>query len=150
MKVLRFYDPATGLFSTRTLRASDDVDIEASSLGGYDVGWVDRGEWLITPATVDAYYNPSANDINFPGRTRMPDDPPWNVDYWQFVTDGSIDSLGARIVRGRSLTIGSRPLAGFGHARRFGVDRRGLSRRRLYQSHARPNARRHQGATQAR
>jgi putative endopeptidase len=27
---------------------------------------VDRGEWLITPATVDAYYNPSANDINFP------------------------------------------------------------------------------------
>jgi putative endopeptidase len=27
---------------------------------------VDRGEWDITPATVDAYYNPSANDINFP------------------------------------------------------------------------------------
>jgi len=27
---------------------------------------VDRGEWLITPATVDAYYNPLMNDINFP------------------------------------------------------------------------------------
>ncbi len=27
---------------------------------------VDRGEWLMTPATVDAYYNPSMNDINFP------------------------------------------------------------------------------------
>ena len=27
---------------------------------------VDRGEWLITPATVDAYYNPQMNDINFP------------------------------------------------------------------------------------
>lgn len=27
---------------------------------------VDRGEWLISPATVDAYYNPSMNDINFP------------------------------------------------------------------------------------
>jgi endothelin-converting enzyme/putative endopeptidase len=27
---------------------------------------VDRGEWGITPATVDAYYNPSMNDINFP------------------------------------------------------------------------------------
>jgi putative endopeptidase len=27
---------------------------------------VDRGEWLITPPTVDAYYNPSMNDINFP------------------------------------------------------------------------------------
>ncbi len=27
---------------------------------------VDRGEWLISPATVDAYYNPLMNDINFP------------------------------------------------------------------------------------
>ncbi len=27
---------------------------------------VDRGEWLMTPPTVDAYYNPSMNDINFP------------------------------------------------------------------------------------
>ena len=27
---------------------------------------VDRGEWMMTPATVDAYYNPSMNDINFP------------------------------------------------------------------------------------
>ena len=27
---------------------------------------VDRGEWLTTPATVNAYYNPTMNDINFP------------------------------------------------------------------------------------
>ncbi len=27
---------------------------------------VDRGEWDMTPSTVDAYYNPSMNDINFP------------------------------------------------------------------------------------
>jgi endothelin-converting enzyme/putative endopeptidase len=27
---------------------------------------VDRGEWDMSPATVDAYYNPSMNDINFP------------------------------------------------------------------------------------
>jgi putative endopeptidase len=27
---------------------------------------LDRGEWGMTPATVDAYYNPSMNDINFP------------------------------------------------------------------------------------
>jgi putative endopeptidase len=33
---------------------------------------VDRGEWLITPATVDAYYNPSANDINFPAGILQP------------------------------------------------------------------------------
>jgi hypothetical protein len=25
---------------------STDVDIEASSEGGYDVGWIDAGEWL--------------------------------------------------------------------------------------------------------
>jgi endothelin-converting enzyme/putative endopeptidase len=27
---------------------------------------VDRGEWGMTPSTVDAYYNPSMNDIDFP------------------------------------------------------------------------------------
>jgi endothelin-converting enzyme/putative endopeptidase len=27
---------------------------------------VDRGEWVMTPPTVDAYYSPSMNDINFP------------------------------------------------------------------------------------
>jgi putative endopeptidase len=27
---------------------------------------VDRGEWFMTPATVDAYYDPQMNDINFP------------------------------------------------------------------------------------
>jgi putative endopeptidase len=27
---------------------------------------VDRGEWGMTPATVNAFYNPSMNDINFP------------------------------------------------------------------------------------
>jgi predicted metalloendopeptidase len=28
---------------------------------------VDRGEWGMSPPTVNAYYNPSMNDINFPG-----------------------------------------------------------------------------------
>ncbi|MFT3697780.1 MAG: M13 family metallopeptidase [Kofleriaceae bacterium] len=27
---------------------------------------IDRGEWLMSPPTIDAYYNPSMNDINFP------------------------------------------------------------------------------------
>src|SRR3546814_15341906 len=27
---------------------------------------VDRGEWGMTPPTVNAYYNPQMNDINFP------------------------------------------------------------------------------------
>jgi len=33
---------------------------------------VDRGEWEITPPTVDAYYNPQMNDINFPAGVLQP------------------------------------------------------------------------------
>ena len=33
---------------------------------------VDRGEWGMTPPTVNAYYNPSMNDINFPAGVLMP------------------------------------------------------------------------------
>jgi putative ABC transport system permease protein len=47
-----------------------------------------------------------ANDIDFVGRTHMPDDPPWNVDYWQVVADGSLEALGARLVRGRGIARG--------------------------------------------
>jgi endothelin-converting enzyme/putative endopeptidase len=33
---------------------------------------VDRGEWGMTPPTVNAYFNPSMNDINFPAGVLMP------------------------------------------------------------------------------
>jgi putative endopeptidase len=33
---------------------------------------VDRGEWEISAATVDAYYNPQMNDINFPAGVLQP------------------------------------------------------------------------------
>ena len=33
---------------------------------------VDHGEWDMTPATVDAYYNPQMNDINFPAGVLQP------------------------------------------------------------------------------
>jgi endothelin-converting enzyme/putative endopeptidase len=33
---------------------------------------VDRGEWEMTPPTVDAYYNPSMNDMNFPAGVLLP------------------------------------------------------------------------------
>jgi len=33
---------------------------------------VDRGEWFMTPPTVDAYYNPQMNDINFPAGVLQP------------------------------------------------------------------------------
>jgi putative endopeptidase len=33
---------------------------------------LDRGEWLMTPPTVNAYYNPQLNDINFPAGILQP------------------------------------------------------------------------------
>ena len=33
---------------------------------------LDRGEWLMTPPTVNAYYNPQMNDINFPAGVLQP------------------------------------------------------------------------------
>jgi putative endopeptidase len=33
---------------------------------------VDRGEWGITPPTINAYYNPQMNDINFPASVLQP------------------------------------------------------------------------------
>ena len=33
---------------------------------------VDRGEWVMTPPTVNAYYNPQINDINFPAGILQP------------------------------------------------------------------------------
>lgn len=45
-----------------------------------------------------------ANDIHFVGRAQTPDDPPWNVDYWQLLAESSLEAMGARIVRGRAIT----------------------------------------------
>lgn len=33
---------------------------------------LDRGEWSMTPQTVNAYYNPQMNDINFPAAVLLP------------------------------------------------------------------------------
>jgi putative ABC transport system permease protein len=46
----------------------------------------------------------NANDLNIPGRTPKPGDPPFNVDYWNALGDDAIATLGAHLVRGRELT----------------------------------------------
>ena len=60
---------------------------------------VDRGEWGISPATVDAYYNPSMNDINFPAGILQP---PF---YDSHATDAENYGHGGAIV-GHELTHG--------------------------------------------
>ena len=45
-----------------------DYDYHVSKIGGP----VDRSEWFMTPPTVNAYYNPLANDINFPAGILQP------------------------------------------------------------------------------
>jgi putative ABC transport system permease protein len=46
----------------------------------------------------------NANDLEFPDRPRNPFGPPANVDYWQMIGDGGLDTLGARVVKGRGIT----------------------------------------------
>jgi putative ABC transport system permease protein len=41
--------------------------------------------------------------IMFPGRTRMPLEAEWNVDYWQLTGPKYVELMGGRIVRGRDL-----------------------------------------------
>ena len=60
---------------------------------------VDRGEWGMTPATVNAYYNPSMNDINFPAGILQP---PF---YDSHATDAENYGHGGAIV-GHELTHG--------------------------------------------
>ncbi|MEJ8566762.1 M13 family metallopeptidase [Elongatibacter sediminis] len=51
------------------VRATEfDLDRQLTRIGQP----VDLGEWFMTPATVNAYYNPSMNDINFPAGVLMP------------------------------------------------------------------------------
>jgi predicted permease len=44
-----------------------------------------------------------ANSFAIPGRPRDREKRPLNVDHWQLVGDGALETIGARIVRGRSL-----------------------------------------------
>lgn len=41
-------------------------DLQTEKLKRYNSGKVDRHQWFMTPQTINAYYNPSANEIVFP------------------------------------------------------------------------------------
>jgi predicted permease len=44
-----------------------------------------------------------ANDLGLPGKTPKPGATGWNVDYWSVVGDHWLETVGARLVRGRTL-----------------------------------------------
>ena len=50
------------------MRYRGDHDRDLAKLGGP----VDRGEWFMTPQTVNAYYNPGMNEIVFPAAILQP------------------------------------------------------------------------------
>ncbi|MEL7538553.1 MAG: M13-type metalloendopeptidase [Pseudomonadota bacterium] len=64
-----------------------EADRELAKLGGP----VDRGEWFMTPQTVNAYYSPTMNEIVFPAAILQP--PFFNVDADDAVNYGAIGAV---------------------------------------------------------
>jgi endothelin-converting enzyme/putative endopeptidase len=60
---------------------------------------VDRGEWDMTPPTVDAYYDPQMNNINFPAGILQPP-------FFYTNTDDAVNFGGIGMVIGHELTHG--------------------------------------------
>ncbi len=60
---------------------------------------VDEKEWGMTPPTVNAYYNPSMNDINFPAGILQPP-------FFDFKTDPAVNFGGIGVVIGHEMTHG--------------------------------------------
>jgi putative endopeptidase len=60
---------------------------------------VDEKEWGMTPPTVNAYYNPSMNDINFPAGILQPP-------FYDFKIDPSVNFGGIGVVIGHEMTHG--------------------------------------------
>jgi putative endopeptidase len=60
---------------------------------------VDEKEWTMTPPTVNAYYNPSFNDINFPAGILQPP-------FFDFTVDPAVNFGGIGVVIGHEMTHG--------------------------------------------
>jgi len=60
---------------------------------------VDEKEWGMTPPTVNAYYNPSQNDINFPAGILQPP-------FYDFSKDPAVNFGGIGVVIGHEMTHG--------------------------------------------
>ena len=75
---------------------------------------VDRGEWVMTPPTVNAYYNPQMNSVNFPAGILQPP-------YFDPTQDDAVNYGSAGGVIGHELTHGfddqGRQFDGYGNLR---------------------------------
>ncbi|MBS1821840.1 MAG: M13 family metallopeptidase [Acidobacteria bacterium] len=60
---------------------------------------VDEKEWSMTPPTVNAYYNPAMNDINFPAGILQPP-------FYDFKVDPAVNFGGIGVVIGHEMTHG--------------------------------------------
>jgi len=72
-----------------------DRDFELAHLGKP----VDEKEWGMTPPTVNAYYDPSMNDINFPAGILQPP-------FFDFTIDPAVNFGGIGVVIGHEITHG--------------------------------------------
>src|SRR3989475_142412 len=60
---------------------------------------VDKAEWRMTPPTVNAYYDPTANNINFPAGILQPP-------FFDFSLDDAVNYVGIGAVIGHEITHG--------------------------------------------
>ena len=60
---------------------------------------LDKQEWQMTPPTVNAYYDPTENDINFPAGILQPP-------FYDFKADDALNFGGMGAVIGHELTHG--------------------------------------------
>jgi len=75
--------------------AAFQIDYEINKLGKP----VDEKEWSMTPPTVNAYYQPSNNDINFPAGILQPP-------FFEFSKDPAVNFGGIGVVIGHEMTHG--------------------------------------------
>jgi putative endopeptidase len=89
----------------RVTRANFVTDLDHSAAFEFDydlnkVGKpVDEKEWGMTPPTVNAYYNPPQNDINFPAGILQPP-------FYDFSKDPAVNFGGIGVVIGHEMTHG--------------------------------------------
>ncbi len=94
LTAFELYMPGSG-YSTDTDRAAflDRLTGNLSELSG------------VTAVTFTSDLPPqrtlNANDTDFEGVERSEDGPPHNTDYWEFITDSYVDTMGARVLSGR-------------------------------------------------